>query len=163
MSDPDKERFCTRQDINDPNRQCGCPLPCPHHTATLDAGSGDIKIPEGVDSCVRGALKEISLAFKNSFEGREQTRGTGRPVASNDLVVDSLSRVRGALLGRLHEKGWGIHVSIHEILGTVTEEWKELTEAVQDNSHEEVGKKLLDLAVTATFGLASILSGKMDL
>jgi len=53
-------------------------------------------------------------------------------------------------------KGKGEFVSTHEILGVVTEEWKELTDATQSNNFHNVREELMDIAVAAVWGIASI-------
>ena len=63
---------------------------------------------------------------------------------------------------RLEEKGKGIFVSLHEILGVIDEEHDEFKDAVHDNTHGEAYKELLDIAVGAVFGALSIRSGEMD-
>jgi len=63
---------------------------------------------------------------------------------------------------RLREKGMGTSASRHEILGVLTEEFKELTDAVQSNVIEDFEAELLDLMVGAYWGLASIKNGTLD-
>ena len=71
---------------------------------------------------------------------------------------------------RLNEKGTGIIISRHEMLGLIEEEMHELREAVRSGSleifsHERllsVEDELIDIAVAAIVSLASIKTGKVE-
>lgn len=63
---------------------------------------------------------------------------------------------------KLVEKGKGIFVSSHEILGCLTEEVREFEEAVRKNDLKDLHNELSDILVIALHGLASIESQKMD-
>jgi hypothetical protein len=61
---------------------------------------------------------------------------------------------------RMEEKGLGTLTSSHEILGIITEEYFEFIEEVKSNSSDEMKvQELLDIAVAAIFGVASIRGG----
>lgn len=61
---------------------------------------------------------------------------------------------------RIEEKGRGAFVSSHEILGILTEEMTEFTEAVHaKSSDEEKIAELTDIAVAALIGITSIRCG----
>ena len=66
------------------------------------------------------------------------------------------------LESRLRERGTGIFISQHEILGIVYEEMSEYVGAVHKNDHDAQEKELLDIAVAAVWGIVSIRSHKMQ-
>ncbi|MDY0188928.1 MAG: hypothetical protein RBR16_13510 [Syntrophus sp. (in: bacteria)] len=70
-------------------------------------------------------------------------------------------RLSAELLKRLREKGPGVFVSIHEMLGVITEEYWELIEAVKDNSGYRIQNELLDLGVAVLFSIASLLQEQL--
>ena len=64
---------------------------------------------------------------------------------------------------RLDQKGYGTFASRHEILGILSEEHlRELIKAVHEEPLEGVRRELLDIAVTAIFGIACIDNGTLD-
>ena len=81
---------------------------------------------------------------------------------SDDSIEGVLSDVKQKLAARLVQKGRGTFVSRHEILGVAAEEFAEVIEAVHSGTDEDVIQELLDLAVAAVFGIASINRGGTD-
>lgn len=79
-----------------------------------------------------------------------------REQISSEVIKEAIDQTAAKLKMRLEEKGYGAFVSIHEILGIVTEEFHELVEAVRWNNQIEVKEELLDIAVGAIFGVACI-------
>lgn len=78
-------------------------------------------------------------------------------------VIDAaIAEVRGKLIERLAEKGWGTFASSHETLGIIAEEYDELLEAVRGNDLMEVDAELKDLAVAAILGMASITANRSE-
>jgi len=63
--------------------------------------------------------------------------------------------VKAHLYMTLEKKGYGAFTSRHEILGCVTEEYIELVDAVRDGLQKDVNNELLDVAVSAIWGLVS--------
>jgi len=63
---------------------------------------------------------------------------------------------------RLLQKGKGIYMSSHEIKGVICEEWDEYKEAVKTNNTGDQYDELVDIGVAVVFGIASMLSNKMD-
>ena len=63
---------------------------------------------------------------------------------------------------RNKEKGNHAAASSHEILGFITEEYDELTDAVRSNSINAAYAELVDIAVSAVFGMMSISQNKVD-
>jgi len=111
--------------------------------------------------------------FASTRETRERTERrknmdqmtNQRYPISPEIERRSLHEVSRMLASRLAEKGRGIIVSRHEILGICAEEWHELTLAVGDKSASlgvHVADELIDLAVAAIVGLMSIRTGKVE-
>jgi hypothetical protein len=63
---------------------------------------------------------------------------------------------------RLNEKGCGIIISRHEMLGVVAEEYAELINAVQEKGLSFVADELIDIGVACIVSLASIRTGKVQ-
>jgi len=82
-----------------------------------------------------------------------------RPEVAEVWLRWAMNAVEAMLKKRLEEKGDGALISYHEILGVVTEEYHELCGAVESNREPAIKDEILDLAVAAVFGLASIQSG----
>lgn len=74
---------------------------------------------------------------------------------------DSVERANALILSgldkRLRQHGYGSFASIHEILGIMDEEHYELLMAVHQNDTDQVLAELVDIAVGALFGIASII------
>jgi len=93
-------------------------------------------------------------------QGKEITEG--RPQVTEEILKTIFTVVNNKIHARYSEKGWGISVSRHEIYGILKEEEHELIEALQTNNSWEFFNELLDIAVAAIHGMASIQSQKMD-
>lgn len=66
-----------------------------------------------------------------------------------------LEDIHKKLLSRLDKKGWGAYASRHEILGIITEEFLELTEAIRSDTpegYDHYMKECMDMAVAGLFG-----------
>jgi len=85
-----------------------------------------------------------------------------RPEYNPDILDLVFERVKDKLHYRLLQKGKGIYMSSHEILGIITEEYDEYKAEVRANNAFGQEEELLDIAVGCVFGLASLLSNKMD-
>jgi NTP pyrophosphatase (non-canonical NTP hydrolase) len=86
-----------------------------------------------------------------------------RPEASDKALLAAVEALTVNLGRRIEEKGRGVFVSSHETLGAVTEEYQELIDAVRQNDPVEVGEELMDIAVAAVFGVASMLQKEEEL
>ncbi len=86
-----------------------------------------------------------------------------RPIVFRQYVREAIEAATEKLNRRLHKKGYGAFVSKHEILGILTEEYKELIDAVQsepvNGGRNSVRAELLDIVVGCLFGVASIDCG----
>jgi hypothetical protein len=85
-----------------------------------------------------------------------------RKVVPKKAIERAIRKLTAKLYGRLNEKGRGTFTSTHEMLGVMTEEQYELTGAVQSNLPTEVENELLDVGVTALFGLACMEAKTID-
>jgi NTP pyrophosphatase (non-canonical NTP hydrolase) len=63
---------------------------------------------------------------------------------------------------QLRLKGWGTFASRHEVLGSITEEYFELIDAIHHNDVYACEKELADIAVAAIFGIACIKQKSLD-
>lgn len=93
-----------------------------------------------------------------------------RAQISEGHVRVALDRVKTMLLRRLEQKGRGIFVSSHEMLGVVSEEFYELKGSVrackEHGLHAGQGAcvqdELVDIAVGCLLGLASYETGEVE-
>tara|TARA_B100001778_G_scaffold334986_1_gene350462 strand:+ start:23494 stop:23790 length:297 start_codon:yes stop_codon:yes gene_type:complete len=73
-----------------------------------------------------------------------------------ELWLKVLDEVRDFLQKKLEEHGRGACVSLHEIRGLVGEEWDEFKTCVHQNDTGHAREELLDLIVSAVWGIVSI-------
>lgn len=77
-------------------------------------------------------------------------------------VMDAVEKTVEKLRFRLNQKGYGTFASRHEILGVITEEYKEFIDAVHSKNYEEMKSEIIDLAVGCIFGLACLEENTID-
>jgi len=85
-----------------------------------------------------------------------------RPIISAEQIDDAIDKIITAAGERLHEKGHGAWTSRHEILGIVSEEFRELENAVHREDDQRIVEELKDIAVGAIFSIACINAGTLD-
>ena len=85
-----------------------------------------------------------------------------REQISQQQASEAVAWVRYWLFRRLDQKGYGSWTSRHEVLGFLTEEYHEATEAVHSKSPEEIRAELVDIAVGCIFGIACIDAKTLD-
>ncbi len=86
-----------------------------------------------------------------------------RPKWTDADIEGALDAARDKIISRLEEKGNGSFVSSHEIYGVVAEEFHELLHAIEERAGAfPIGDELLDIAVAALLGFASIEGGHCD-
>ncbi len=68
------------------------------------------------------------------------------------IIEDFKPQLRKAI----KQKGSGSYSSIHEILGLLTEEYHEIIDAVHKKDVKDVKSELIDVAIVALWGVASI-------
>jgi phosphoribosyl-ATP pyrophosphohydrolase len=82
------------------------------------------------------------------------------------LTDEQIDSAFDAFDSKLHEvlfkKGLGTFASKHEILGSMTEEYNEVINAVHTKDNENLQEELLDVAVVAIFGLACLKANTVD-
>lgn len=83
-------------------------------------------------------------------------------ITNNGFTDSAIKIIRDKLEMRLEEKGYHTYASIHEISGLMNEEYNEMKEAVHDNDQQHLKKELVDIAVTAIWGIVSIESDGLD-
>ena len=62
----------------------------------------------------------------------------------------------------LNKKGYNSFSSIHEILGVLAEEYREVEESIHLNNQDLLKLELLDVATTCIFAIASIDQNALD-
>lgn len=80
-------------------------------------------------------------------------------------VENVLSSLRHKLMYRVQQYGDHGYASVHEILGLITEEYKELIDAVQEDKSEDKHKiygELIDIAVGCVWACMSIGQKTID-
>jgi len=85
-----------------------------------------------------------------------------RKQVTQGSLAEAERLVRLNMETQLRLKGYGTFASRHEILGSVTEEYHELVDAVHRNDMFDCEKELADVAVAAIFGLACIKEKSLD-
>ena len=85
------------------------------------------------------------------------TRETINPLE----IEEALAIIKHHFYQKLKEKGDGAFASTHEIIGLLDEEFNELRDACHDNNIDDFSEELIDVAIVAIFGYASIISGKI--
>jgi len=55
---------CKHPDRDCPKLVCGYPLPCPHHTATIDAERNELRIPLTAHSALRARRKLTEIGHE---------------------------------------------------------------------------------------------------
>jgi DNA-binding ferritin-like protein len=88
---------------------------------------------------------------------------SGRQQVGPDAVYRAITDATDKLCERLRQKGSGTFASRHELLGIMAEEMHELVRAIHEEKADLSGvrRELLDIAVTALFGIACVDSDAM--
>jgi NTP pyrophosphatase (non-canonical NTP hydrolase) len=81
---------------------------------------------------------------------------------SRVAIMSALKQIAEHTEEELEKKGYGTYASIHEVLGVVTEEYIEMSEAVHKNDHTALKEELLDIATACHFAIACLDSGTLD-
>jgi len=79
-----------------------------------------------------------------------------RDLITAEKLNISMDDFRATLSYRLDQKGRGIFVSSHEVLGVINEEMHELTDAIKSNDPEKILDELMDVVIAAFYGYASL-------
>lgn len=78
----------------------------------------------------------------------------------SERLGDVIENITANLGRRIMRKGNLSHISLHEIRGTVGEEWDEFKETVHDNDLVKAYDELSDIAVACWWGMATIRAMK---
>ncbi len=82
--------------------------------------------------------------------------GTGRSEITDKEITKCIALVEEKIQMRLQQKHRGSYIGNHETYGILAEEFKELLDALQANDNEEFYTELIDIAVGAILGMASM-------
>jgi len=83
--------------------------------------------------------------------------GYCRSIITDKEIVKSIKLVKDKIEMRLRQKHRGSYISNHETFGILAEEFhKELLDALKANDNEEFFTELIDIAVGAILGMASM-------
>ena len=85
-----------------------------------------------------------------------------RPMVSEAQTQIIMQLLAETLASRLAVKGRGSFSSTHEILGIIEEERLEFLEAIHAEDMDGAFDELMDIAVTAVFGLACLDAKTVD-
>lgn len=106
---------------------------------------------------MQGLSKLTKMYYQGAYLRRQQVGGRTemeRLQLTDKQVMDAVEKTIEKLKFRLNQKGYGTFSSKHEILGVITEEYKEFVDAVHSKNYDEMKNEILDLAVGCIFGLA---------
>ena len=79
-----------------------------------------------------------------------------RPQAETEVFEAAVEDVRSHMHYLLKQYGNGLCVSSHEISGLLHEEMEEFSSEVHGNNLDGIREELIDVAITAIWGLASM-------
>lgn len=82
--------------------------------------------------------------------------GKGRTAVPPHLVVLALDRCKAHIEKRIRFHGDGAFVGPHEVMGFLEEEVREAWDATRANQPHDLAAELLDVALVALFGCASL-------
>jgi len=85
-----------------------------------------------------------------------------RPIIPNQKILYMKAQILKELDKNIMVKGAGSFTSSHETLGCVTEEYKELTDAVHSKDMKKIEEELLDIIGAAAWGLASLYNKTLN-
>lgn len=92
----------------------------------------------------------------------EKDQSAERPQIGETNIAQAMDILRNWVDKRLAEKGAGIMVSRHEMLGVIQEEHNELILAVQKGTLQDVRNELVDIGVACIVALASLNTGEVE-
>ena len=87
--------------------------------------------------------------------------GTHRNYITDVEIAKSIALVKEKIEMRLLQKHRGSYISNHETYGILAEERNELLDALQANNNQEFYAELMDIAVGAILGMASMKSKRI--
>lgn len=114
------------------------------------------KLPKSqwCDSKGKGGFMGHTCIKRNLTE--QNPIGICRSEITDSEITKSIKLVKEKIKMRLLEKQRGSYTSNHETYGILAEEFKELLDALQADNNEEFFCELIDVAVGAILGMASM-------
>ena len=82
--------------------------------------------------------------------------GAGRNVITDIEIAESIASINEKINMRLLQKHRGSFIGNHETYGILAEEFKELLDALHKNDNQDFYCELIDIAVGAILGMASM-------
>jgi len=79
-----------------------------------------------------------------------------------EQIDNTIQVIIDMFMYRLKQKGYGTFTSRHEILGVITEEYKEFKDAVHSKDYKQMENELIDIAVGAIFGVVCFREKTID-
>ena len=77
-------------------------------------------------------------------------------------VKRAIRVLRDKIKYRMKQKGPQSYASVHEALGIIAEEYKELIDAIQSNNRKHTMDEMIDVAVGCIFAYACNEAGGLD-
>lgn len=84
-----------------------------------------------------------------------------RPQINRLHIKQLLDRLDFEYRAELDRKGDGIYISVHEVLGSILEEFLELVEAVHTYEPIQIDEELVDIIIACMHGLLSMKTAEM--
>lgn len=91
--------------------------------------------------------------------GLQGDNTTVRKVVSAQHIQEAFDDIKAKLTFRIKQKGGGAYASRHEIYGILAEEMEEYLDEVRANDDVKGRVELLDIAVAAIWGMATLGGG----
>lgn len=113
-------------------------------------------------SRIAWAHKQFETAEAKKSTDKAPEVSAERPQLSADDINITFTQLQNKTQDRLLEKGKGILISRHEMLGVITEEYDELIRAVEGGDMGDVEDELVDITVAGIIGIASIKTGQVE-
>lgn len=113
-------------------------------------------------SRVEWAEEQFEKAEAEARTDKTPEVSAGRAQISADDVNLTFTQLQQKTCDRFNEKGKGVLISRHEMLGVITEEYDELVRAVESGSQLDVEDELVDITVAGIVSLASYKTNEVE-
>lgn len=111
---------------------------------------------------MKWAERQFEAAAAKRLTDKTPEVSAGRPQITEDNINNTFTQIHNKTKYRLNEKGAGILISRHEMLGVITEEYTELCSAIENCDILDVEDELVDITVAGIVSLASLKTGKVE-
>ena len=112
------------------------------------------------DHSGKGGFMGHTCIKRNPIE--QNFLGGHRNEITDKEIKKSVALVKEKIVMRLLQKHRGSYIGNHETYGILVEEFKELLDALQANDNESFYCELIDVAVGAILGMASMYANKIQ-